>query len=41
MDNLTNFDLITQNSEYYIVAAKYISFQLKKYRGVKFRDTEE
>ena len=42
--NLVNFDLSTQVSKICTligpVRAKYITFDLKKYRGVIFHDTE-
>ena len=43
--NLVNFDLSTQNSQIstYIgsFSAKYVTFDLKNYRGVIFHNTEE
>ena len=43
--NLVNFDLSTRNSQISTLTgsfcAKYITFELKKYRGVIFHDTEE
>ena len=46
MRNLTNFDLSTRKSQKIFTLmgsfwAKYILFELKKYRGVIFHDTEE
>ena len=43
--NLANFDLSTQKSQKYtlwlVFCAKYITFDIKKYRGVIFHETEE
>ena len=40
--NLVNFDLITQEPEKFAkYCAIYLMFDLKKYRGVIFHDTEE
>ena len=43
--NLVNFDLSTQNSQNcyfdWFLFAKYIMFDLKRFRGVMFHDTEE
>ena len=36
--NLANFDLSTKKSKKFV---KYITFDLKKYRGVIFHDNEE
>ena len=46
MRNLTNFDLSTRKSQKIFTLmgsfwAKYILFELKKYRGVIFHETEE
>ena len=41
---LLNFDLSTQNSQKFLIGsfcAKYLKFDLKKYRGVIFDGTEE
>ena len=42
--NFVNFNLSTQNSQSFTLTtfcAKYIRFDLKKYRGVIFHNTEE
>ena len=43
--NLVNFDLSIQNSQNFYFdwfpCAKYIIFQLKRYRGVMFHETEK
>ena len=43
--NLKNFDLSTRKSKKFVLIGslwqKYIMFELQKYRGVIFRDTEE
>ena len=44
MNNLTNFDLSKVSNIFALVGsfwAKYILFELKKYRGVIFHETEE
>ena len=45
MSILTNFDVSTQKSQKYVLQQapfqqKYIKFELKKYRGFIFHDTE-
>ena len=41
MRNLVNFHPTTQKSGYISKTPKYIRFELKKYKGVIFHDTEQ